>query len=337
MIAFRGNITIQDIYNNVSELDLFRYYCPGFRDIRQPFKSEFREDGNPSCWIRVSNSGNLYYRDYGETDCYGPLQYVCRKFGVDLNTALSIIDQDFNLNLTSGGNTTTNRIIRDGSAVVPKSHNRPIIHYKARPWVKRDADYWLQYGIHKSTLVKYGVVPISHFWRNGRVYTCNPMQPTYIYIYYDDMYKVYQPMNDGFKWYCNNDMSVVQGIKVLPKEGGDLLIITSSLKDVMTLHEFGYWAIAPIAENTFIPDTVFEKLKTKWDRIVLMFDNDFGKDDNPGVRFAKQFSDQYGLEYYHTPDNTEKDISDFRKSYGQLKTRELLKEQLISWEEFIAS
>ena len=39
----------------------------------------------------------------------------------------------------------------------------------------------------------------------------------------------------------------VQGLSELPKEGGDLLIITKSLKDVMCCYEMGFNAIAAVS------------------------------------------------------------------------------------------
>lgn len=72
-----------------------------------------------------------------------------------------------------------------------------------------------------------------------------------------------------YKFISNWQSSKLQGAKLLPKDGNEFLIITKSLKDVMTLHEFGIPAIAPCSENTFITDKVLNKLKEKFKRIVV--------------------------------------------------------------------
>ena len=61
---------------------------------------------------------------------------------------------------------------------------------------------------------------------------------------------------------------------MLPKEGGDYLVITKSLKDVMCLYEFGIPAIAPCSENLFLTENQYEKIKRKFKRIYVLYDND---------------------------------------------------------------
>lgn len=62
---------------------------------------------------------------------------------------------------------------------------------------------------------------------------------------------------------------------MLPKQGGDLLVITKSLKDVMCLYEYGITAIAPCSENEFLTNTQYQKVKSKFKHIALLWDNDY--------------------------------------------------------------
>lgn len=61
---------------------------------------------------------------------------------------------------------------------------------------------------------------------------------------------------------------------MLSKNGGDFLVITKSLKDVMTLYEYKIPAIAPCSENIFITESQYDRLKTKYKHILLLYDND---------------------------------------------------------------
>ena len=61
---------------------------------------------------------------------------------------------------------------------------------------------------------------------------------------------------------------------MLPKSGGDYVVITKSLKDVMVLYEFNIPAIAPNSETLFISDKQLEKLKSKFKNIIVFYDND---------------------------------------------------------------
>ena len=108
---------------------------------------------------------------------------------------------------------------------------------------------------------------------------------------------------------------------MLPKEGGEDLVITKSLKDVMVLYEYGVTAIAPCSENVFVTASQFQKLKSKFKNIYLNYDN-----DEPGIKamckIKKLFS---GLRIVFLPRHSgDKDISDFRKAHGHKKTLELI-------------
>ena len=86
----------------------------------------------------------------------------------------------------------------------------------------------------------------------------------------------------------------MQGAHVLPKEGGEYLAITKSLKDVACLYSCGIPAIAPISENCFVTEAQFERLSKKFKKIILFYDN-----DSAGIthmnKFRKQFPDVYVL------------------------------------------
>jgi DNA primase len=65
---------------------------------------------------------------------------------------------------------------------------------------------------------------------------------------------------------------------MLPKTG-DYLVVTKSLKDVMTLYSLGISAIAPISENCFLSESQYNRLKERFKYIILLYDN-----DRPGLR-----------------------------------------------------
>lgn len=61
---------------------------------------------------------------------------------------------------------------------------------------------------------------------------------------------------------------------MLSKDGGEDLVITKSLKDVMVLYEYGISAIAPCSENEFVTESQYERIKNKYKRVWLLYDND---------------------------------------------------------------
>lgn len=114
---------------------------------------------------------------------------------------------------------------------------------------------------------------------------------------------------------------MIQGAHMIPKNGGDLLVITKSLKDVMVFYELGITAIAPNSENLFVSDKQLEKLKKYFKNIVVFYDNDIA-----GVSGMNKIKKSYPeLKFIFIPRKYEaKDISDYYKKYGKEKTLKLI-------------
>ena len=106
---------------------------------------------------------------------------------------------------------------------------------------------------------------------------------------------------------------------MLPKKG-NLLIITKSMKDVLTLKGLGYAAIAPQSENSYPKREQIEVLKSRFDKILVFLDN-----DRAGLKAMASLRRMYRLLFYAIPLNYKvKDISDFHKKYGRAKTQQLI-------------
>ena len=55
-------------------------------------------------------------------------------------------------------------------------------------------------------------------------------------------------------------------------------------------------SIAPDSENTMISETVIKELKSKYSKIIILFDN-----DEPGIKAAQKYKEKYGLDYVILP------------------------------------
>lgn len=321
----RPELTIENILKRVSSYEIFRRYCKNFKEVGSMFKSEFREDKNASCCIEYIH-GDLLYKDFGENS-YRFFGYVMRKYNLTFRQALMKINDDFNLGLgykPKNTNINTRELI-----VVPsfKEKARSIIKIKQRQWTQEDVAYWKKYEIPIKLLEEYNVKSISHYWiinsKGDKMFANNSIGFSYEYYWHNDIFlrKLYFPYaNQEGKWISNVDNTIVQGWNLLPKEGGDILFITKSFKDVMIFKLLGFWAVAPNNERSFIPKKVFEeKIKIRWKRIIIWYDN-----DATGIEGAEKFSKEFGIEYYHNPFDTPKDPSDFVELYGLQVFKELV-------------
>lgn len=308
MVRGHTQITKEQILDAVSEEELFRFYCPNFKELDEFFKSDLRKENNASC--RITNMGGyLFYKDFGSnepgTNIWG---YLMKKYSCSYRDTFDIIASDFNLKTSALAPRSIQTTESSGSLDKESRSKRTVIKIKVRPWMLYDKNYWYErYGITKETLDSYQVKPISHFWLNDSMFHSD--QPSYSYDYYYHngrlLRKIYQPLSKN-KWYSNIDNTVVQGIDNIPKTN-DILIITKSLKDVMCLNILGYPAVAPNNEMTWIPELVWNKFKGRYKNMFIFFDN-----DEPGKEIAQIFSNQYGIPYFYIPESEGvKDISDY--------------------------
>lgn len=333
MYEIKLPLTIKSIEQFISPWDIFTTYIDNFPGLDISFKSQLRTgDTNASCRV-ISINGILLYKDFAETGMLNCYSYVARKYGLSFYETLGKIRNDFNLTALEECN---RKLVSTQVVTIPKpmliNHKQTILLKKAREWKLHDKEFWFdRYGITLDWLKAANIEPISSFWIDNHKYnmvefTCSNHSYSFNYYWHNSIFrrKIYQPFSD-VKWISNVDSTIVQGWDILPKTGGDILIITSSYKDAGTImcnltnKTIGkqIYAIAPNNEETFLPVPVFEKLKSRWKHILLWYDNDFTKQRNAGLERSIELSGQFGIPWLLTPDNTQKDPSDFRHHCGQ--------------------
>ena len=97
------------------------------------------------------------------------------------------------------------------------------------------------------------------------------------------------------------------------------------MKDLMSMASFGITACAPNSETIFMSDKMLEELKQRFEKIIVMFDN-----DKPGISAMRKLKKKYPeLTYFFIPRKYKcKDFSDLRAMYGRDKTKELIIETI---------
>lgn len=288
------------------------------------YRSPLRVDHSETCAFFVDRRGNLIFKDFSG-DFYGDfVNVVMEKFGCTYYKALRVIANDFgyikekNLQVNEKLiDYTYNKIDKSGSA---------LIQVQIQDFTEKDLKWWKMFGITKKTLEKFHVFSCKTVFLNGSIFSFySDLSPSYGYYNgkNDDgeLWRIYYPKRKQYRFISNWSSKMIQGIKQLPKKG-DLLIITKSLKDVMSLYECGYTAIAPNSESIFITPERYENLKSRFKEIILIYDNDL-----PGIsamnKIRKNFPD---LKCTFIPRSFKcKDISDFVKKYGIDKTKEKIK------------
>lgn len=291
---------LQDILELLNDYDIYSYYLGQFK-INKLMNSPLRnDDKNPSFAVFVGHEGRLFFKDHGNGVGGNAITFVKTICNIHSKEEL---EKEL-LRILRKQNPTSKRV--DYKKTYEPAHNT-VIGIARQPFSNIDLQYWSRFHISLKTLERYRVYSIKYFLCNGTVRgvykeTC----PMYAYKVYNH-FKIYRPLASKYtKWRSNLTNYDVQGLAEIPQEGGNLLIITKSLKDVMTLYEMGYDAIAASSETTFIPDEILDKLKTKWKTILILYDR-----DATGVKKARDYSRKYHFDaFFINKKFKAKDISD---------------------------
>lgn len=298
-------ITMEDILKHVTQEQIFSYYIGEDVNKLGLYHSPLRKDNIPSfaLFFHKDKKDILIFYDLATKDSGDFIVLVCKMFNIDYATATRKIIFDLGLSKNNieavKKNIVYTRLIR----------KEPIkLGVKTRKWLIKDKNYWSQFGIKKSTLIKFNVHPLSHIFYND-----NAVQAAYLsYVYVEQKddkvsYKIYQPLEDKMKkWINNANYSVHQGYSLLPKKG-DLLIITKSLKDVMSIHDcLNTAAIGLQSETVMMKESVMQEYKTRFTKILCLFDN-----DEAGKKLAKSFAETYNIPTIFVPEYKNQKVKDF--------------------------
>lgn len=302
------NITLDWILSKVTEYDIYAKYIGQFK-VGMIYNSPFRKDKNPSFGIYYSKrTKQLLFKDHGTGECGNVIKFVSLFTSkTEYNDILSDIVDKLNI--------TNNTKLVSSKQYIPPTET--VIGVVRQEFTDVDINYWKQFNISINTLKKFNVNSIKYYLCNGIVKgTYKRENPMYAYKVYNN-FKIYRPLADKYtKWRNNLTDYDIQGYEQLPQKG-DILFITKSMKDVMCLHEMGYPAVSPSSESTFLPKDVLEQLKTRFKRIIILFDRDVA-----GVKRSRKLSRETGLEaIFINKKFKAKDVSDAVKanSFEEIK------------------
>lgn len=315
------DITEDLVLSYLSEKQIMEHYLGVSVAFNKLIRSPLRYDKKPTVSFYIDNGGYLRYHDFGDGShlhCFG---VIMKKYGISYYDALKLCYNE----LIEGKEI---QIIPEEDRVKYEKVEK-ILEVKRRKLTQEDLDWWNQYGISKTTLEYFKVTGLQTVWINKKiVYARTTNDPGYLYDFMGGVYKAYFPKRLDYRFLSNTSSYIIQGYNQLPKKG-KTLIITKALKDVMTLHELGYTAIAPQAESVLISANQMIELKSRFKRIVSLMDFDY-----TGVRLMNRMKKVYGIPPYtltngrfFTPNYGAKDISDLVKKIGKIETKKLIEEK----------
>jgi len=306
-------LTKKAILERLTQEEIFEKYLGLEVDDGVFYCNPLRPDKRASCRYYYNAKGVLYFHDWGKYhwDCFAIVQY---KFGgLSFTDAIRKIAKDFNL-LNSDVNFQQ-------QYVTLRIKERAEVKVAVRHWNDEDLKFWKAGNITVDTLTKFNVHPIKAFWINKEYYRCWQSDPTYCYYFGNGLYKLYFPKRTTARFYQNIDQigdDLTQGWNNLP-ETGDILFLTKSYKDVMSMSTFGLISDAVLSETHVIKPEKIELYKQRFKKIYTLFDN-----DQTGRRLAIRYYRNYGIPYLMFPKSWKKDFFDNVRLFGVDKMQEII-------------
>lgn len=293
---------------------IFQYYCKLQEQLYgQDIKitSVFKpEERTPSMCIYYD--GKQYkFKDYSSGNAGTGLSLVIQFFGLTIYDALAKIRQDYD----------SQEVITD-DVIMKRIGKFKVTSHIKRKWNELDVKFWTQFDIGSKMLKKYSVYPLSEYSMSKS--TDDGIEEMVIsgqriYGYFNnngELYKVYQPYREKRKFI--NVLPYIQGSEQLAYKS-PLLVICSSLKDIMSLDTLGFniECVAPNSENTMLPKSSLAAYSLKYDGIMTFFDN-----DSAGKTSMTKYKDKYGIPGIYL--KMSKDLSDSIRDHGAKKTKQYL-------------
>lgn len=320
----------QVLLDKIGEEQIIGRYI-GELNYNSPILSPLRKERNPSFTIKKFSDGKVVWKDWGTGkygDCFNLVQEL---YNCSFNEALKIIMSDFQIR-----NYDRIPFVKREEVVESKKKEKYIL-VKKQPFTKVDKEYWNKFGISLNTLTRFNVSSVKelYLFREhdiifNKYYTSSC--PIYAYqfnSYKTENYKIYMPLADKkVKWIFNGSKDDIEGYDMLPSTG-ELLIITKSLKDVMSLYELNYPAISLQGEHNKLEEELLNKLCKRFDNIICLYDNDdagkkaiLGYFDEKKQKFIPGIHQINNVPYIFL--EKEKDISEYIEKYGKNKAKEML-------------
>lgn len=321
-------VSKQKVLATYEEWSLYCYYLqeayeiPDFEpELRKAYNSPIRlekTDNKPSFSVWAARTKGLcdyIWKDSGIGKSGNIFYLVGLLYGLKREEDIfRQIDLDFGGQLFED---TPKHAILPRLVKPPENKEPSSIRIKSKPFSKEGLAFWAKYGIQEEDLKYEEIYEVQYFWTT--VSQQVPYTPQSLCFAYKigSFYKLYQPYNKEFKFIQDYPEQFVEGWLQLEYKQ-PLCIITKSKKDVAVLRKLGYEAVSPKSETTMIQLKQMEWLLTRYERILVLFDND-GKHN--GINYIQE----YGLPLIFVPISSgTKDISDFRSRYGEEETKKLL-------------
>lgn len=283
-------INYKEEIEKIGDKAIWNMYYGDFK-IGGKCNSPLHRDDDPSFSFYIGRYGGIKAKDFSLGETFSSVQFVMRLYNLSYTEACKKILDDFGVK----SNNFSKKIINiDNIPVVKEEKSIKII---TKPFSERELKYWREYGIEQeSTLKLFNVYCVSKLYVNRQLFPLKTNELCFAYYFPKSNHlKIYKPLaKKKDKWMSNtSNLMDIQGYwQVNPKETKpELLVLTSSLKEVMFLYERGIKAMAIHGETANFEEDFIRHLKKYCKRIVSLYDI-----DKAGRISMEKLADKYDIQ-----------------------------------------
>jgi len=326
------------LLDSVSELDIFKHFCPNFNRVGEHFVSPILIDGRPNKGqkaARILFTGKRFIlHDFRAGQSFGAIEFASIMTGFSIEDTIKYLCDLFGITEDTffDRKLIPKLICKEELENATHSQQSINIDVKYTPWTRESILYWYQFGWLPYMLDIAHIYPISNFWiRMGSEYKSSynsaylgGLSFSYDFGEYDGVFrrKIYNPLTEikELKWKNNSTKEIIQGLHTIDCHL-DTFYLTSSLKDCGVFWRLkGYpCAGAPNSESTILSPAQVRHIRQISNRQMIYFDN-----DNVGIRSAKKQANMYGFEWQCNPMYGPKDQSDYVRERGLREFNKLI-------------
>jgi hypothetical protein len=307
-------VTREILFQKFSQEQIMEYYFGEPVKLKKGYKNPFRKDQFPTCFFFYKQNGELVFMDFTAGKPMTCIDVANARVGTFLS--YSAIYHDLSGVHSHSLPTPTIQFDKE------ESQAETIIKVEIMPYDQKDLEFWAQFNISLAILKHFNVRRVKRAWINGELRYMNVERDRCYRYIENDKIKLYRPNNKKMK-FRNNYIVEFEAMSVLPRTG-DLLVISKSMKDVMTLYSLGIVAVCPKSEGNILNPETMESFFTHFKEVCIWYDAD-ATGLQKSMAVYELYKDKGIRRLVHNP-LLGKDVSDIVKNHGIEELKQLCKQ-----------
>lgn len=281
-MALKRLYTIED-YRLIDPLKIWSWIYNEQIHIGSKVINMLRTDKSKGSALIFQKGKEVLLHDFATGDTYTPIDYYIRLSGKPYFKALQDI---------------CSKNIQYSYAL--SERDKTDITYTKRGFNRKDADYWLSYGINSKQLKKDNVEAISYFSISNTIYKAEDLAYA---LNLNNHVKLYQPLSTINKWKGN----VTRNDYWAFKQNSSKAIVTSSYKDGRVLFNNSTFDVFACQNERKVLPASLELLLRSYSEVLILYDGDAA-----GISNSIDLCVKYGYTHVVFPEDI-----DVINSYGK--------------------